>query len=84
MDQDTGKMQVGGSYSGPPIHTLTIFANPFIEDPPNRLGEGVQTVEPGEHFKQNGIPPPKKCGIAYSKNGVRKNDWTLRQYVNVM
>ena len=56
-------MQVGGSYSGPPIHTLTIFANPFIEDPPNRLGEGVRTVEPGEHFKQNGIPPRKSVEL---------------------
>ena len=46
--QDTGKMPVGGSYAGPPIHTLTIFANPFLEDPPNPLGEGVQTVEAGQ------------------------------------
>ena len=46
--QDTGKMPVGGSYAGSPIHPLTIFANPFIEDPPNPLGEGVQTVEPGQ------------------------------------
>ena len=29
--QDTGKLPGGGNYEGPPIHTLTIFANPFIE-----------------------------------------------------
>ena len=26
----------------------------------------------------------EKYNITYYKNGVRKNDWTLRQYVNVM
>ena len=46
--QDTGKMPEGGSYAGSPIHTLTIFANPFLEDPPNPLGDGVQTVEAGQ------------------------------------
>ena len=32
-DQDTRKLPDsvgGGQYDGPPIHTLTIFANPFI------------------------------------------------------
>ena len=29
--QDTGKLPGGGNYEGPPIHTLTVFANPFIE-----------------------------------------------------
>ena len=50
--QDTGKLPVGdhpgGTYDGPPIHTLTIFANPFVQDPPSPTGEGVQTVEPGQ------------------------------------
>ena len=43
-------MPMGGPYNGPPIHTLTIFVNPFIEDPPSPTGEGVRTVEPGQHF----------------------------------
>ena len=50
-DQDTGKLPDsagGGQYDGPPIHTLTIFANPFVQDPPSPTGEGVQTVEPGQ------------------------------------
>ena len=46
--EDTGKMPMGGPYDGPPIHTLTIFANPFVQDPPSPTGEGVQTVEPGQ------------------------------------
>ena len=48
--EDTGKMPMGGPYDGPPIHTLTIFVNPFIEDPPSPTGKGVRTVEPGQHF----------------------------------
>ena len=33
-DQDTGKQPHNrGNYDGPPIHTLTIFANPFISKP---------------------------------------------------
>ena len=30
-DQDTGKLPDGGNYEGPAIHTLTVFANPFIK-----------------------------------------------------
>ena len=42
MDQqDTGRIDMKGwgdksFYQGPPIHTLTIFANPFIEDKPSK------------------------------------------------
>ena len=43
-------MPMGGPYDGPPIHTLTIFVNPFIEDPPSPTGKGVRTVEPGQRF----------------------------------
>ena len=45
-EQDTGK-----GYSGPPIHTVTIFANPVLKDRPKINGAGVQVVRPGE------IPP---------------------------
>jgi len=57
-EQDTGKLPVGdhpgGTYDGPPIHTLTIFANPFVQDPPSPTGEGVQTVEPGTEAPEEG------------------------------
>ena len=46
--QDTGRVPGGGKYSGPPIHTLTVFANPPIKDPPEPWGEGVLLVEPGQ------------------------------------
>ena len=44
----TGKLPGGGNYEGPPIHTLTVFANPFIEEEPDIFGEGVLVIEPGE------------------------------------
>lgn len=47
-DQDTGKTPAGPYYSGPPIHTLTIFANPFLEGKPDLDDEEVMQVKPGE------------------------------------
>ena len=57
MDQqDTGRIDMKGwgdtsFYQGPPIHTLTIFANPFIEDKPSIDDPHVFCVEPGQ------VPP---------------------------
>ena len=45
--QDTGK-----GYSGPPLHTISLFANPPLLDKPNPNDPGVLAVKPGE------IPPP--------------------------
>ena len=53
-EQDTGKLPDGGNYEGPPIHTLTVFANPFIEDEPDIFGEGVLAIEPGEEVPTEG------------------------------
>ena len=52
-EQDTGKLPKPSrsgnpNYDGPPIHTLTIFANPFIDDEPDILEEGVLAIQPGE------------------------------------
>ncbi len=41
--QDTGK-----GYKGPPIHTISIFANPPLDDKPKPGDAGVLTVKPGE------------------------------------
>jgi len=41
--QDTGK-----GYQGPPIHTISIFANPPLAGKPMPDGPGVRTVKPGE------------------------------------
>ena len=53
-EQDTGKLPDGSNYEGPPIHTLTVFANPFIEDKPDIFGEGVLAIEPGEEVPTEG------------------------------
>ena len=53
-DQDTGKLPDGSYYDGPPIHTLTIFANPFLEGKPSVEDAGVHTVEPGEEAPTEG------------------------------
>ena len=53
-DQDTGKTPEGPFYDGPPIHTLTIFANPFVLDRPSEGDEGVRTVAPGEEAPSEG------------------------------
>ena len=49
-DQDTGRLPKNkGYYQGPPIHTLTIFANPFLVNKPSLTDEdGVYKVIPGE------------------------------------
>ena len=55
-DQDTGRLPKNkGYYQGPPIHTLTIFANPFIVNKPSLNDEtGVYKVTPGEDVPSEG------------------------------
>ncbi len=42
-DQDTGK-----GYKGPPLHTISLFANPPLAEKPQLDDPGVLTVKPGE------------------------------------
>jgi hypothetical protein len=54
-------------YSGPPIHTVTVFANPFILDKPSLNDPKVYAVNPGE------IPPQTgSWSILYFKPGVHR------------
>jgi hypothetical protein len=46
-DQDTGKTPTG-KYTGPPIHTISLFANPVIPGKPKLGDPGVLAVKPGE------------------------------------
>ena len=48
-DQNTGK-----GYSGPPIHTVTLFANPMLKSRPRVEDPGVHTVKPGEKAPSDG------------------------------
>ena len=53
-DQDTGKLPHSrGYYDGPPIHTVTIFVNPFISKP-SVDDPGVVTVNPGDEVPSEG------------------------------
>ena len=53
-DQDTGKLPNNrGYYDGPPIHTLTIFANPFLSKP-SLEDPGVLQVSPGQEAPTEG------------------------------
>lgn len=66
-DQNTGK-----GYKGPPIHTVTIFGNPVIEDRPGTDDESVYTVKPGEQPPTEGdwetlyfLPGVHDIGVGY-------------------
>ncbi len=51
--QETGRIQPDGwgsnaFYGGPPIHTVTVFANPFLEEKPALNDDNVLWISPGE------------------------------------
>ncbi|WP_187357960.1 glycoside hydrolase family protein [Pontiella desulfatans] len=51
-EQDTARTKLDGwgndsFYDGPPIHTLTVFANPFLQNKPDTNDPNVFLVQPG-------------------------------------
>jgi hypothetical protein len=65
--QDTGK-----GYKGPPIHTISLFANPPVLDKPTPDDPGVLTVKPGEFPPSDGswttlyfLPGVHDVGLAF-------------------
>lgn len=65
--QDTGK-----GYKGPPIHTLSLFANPPLAGKPRPGDAGVFTVKPGEKPPAEGdwttlyfLPGVHEIGLGY-------------------
>jgi hypothetical protein len=46
-DQDTG-LGPSGVYGGPPIHTVTVFANPLLDPRPQEKDSNTYAVQPGE------------------------------------
>ena len=65
--QDTGK-----GYKGPPIHTISIFANPPVVGKPKPDDPGVLTVKPGETPPSDGpwttlyfLPGVHDLGLAF-------------------
>jgi len=72
--QDTGK-----GYKGPPIHTMSIFANPPLVGKPNPNDPGVLTVKPGETPPSEGswttlyfLPGVHDVGVAFPLHANRK------------
>jgi len=72
--QDTGK-----GYEGPPIHTVSIFANPLLADKPSPDGPGVRAVKPGEKPPAEGdwntlyfLPGVHDIGAAFPVHASRR------------
>ena len=72
--QDTGK-----GYKGPPIHTISIFANPPVVGKPKPNDPGVLTVKPGETPPVDGpwttlyfLPGVHDVGLAYPLRANRQ------------
>jgi hypothetical protein len=72
--QDTGK-----GYKGAPIHTISLFANPPLDDKPKPDDPGVLTVKPGETPPSDGpwstlyfLPGVHDVGLAFPLRGNRR------------
>ena len=72
LDQDTTRTPDGGWYSGPPIHAISIFANPIFASKPQLGDPSVFAVKPGEKPPTNGnwktlyfLPGVHDIGLAY-------------------
>ena len=72
--QDTGK-----GYKGPPIHTISLFANPLLAGKPKPDDPGVLTVKPGETPPADGpwttlyfLPGVHDVGLAFPLHANRQ------------
>jgi hypothetical protein len=73
-EQDTGK-----GYRGPPLHTVSVFANPPLTDKPRPDEPGVRTVKPGEAPPADGdwttlsfLPGVHDVGLAFPLSANRR------------
>ena len=72
--QDTGK-----GYKGPPLHTISLFANPLLAGKPRPDDPGVLTVKPGETPPSEGpwttlyfLPGVHDVGLAFPLRANRQ------------
>jgi hypothetical protein len=54
IDGQMDEQNTGKDYSGPPIHTVTVFANPLISDKPDPDDPDVYAVQPGQTPPETG------------------------------
>ncbi|MFK7740024.1 MAG: endo-polygalacturonase [Planctomycetota bacterium] len=78
IDGQMDQQDTGLGYSGPPIHTLTIFANPILEDRPDPTDPGVFAVAPGQLAPSTGpwhtlyfLPGVHDIGLAFPLHADR-------------
>ncbi len=78
IDGQMDDQNTGHGYKGPPIHTVTIFANPPIKDRPEPNDSSVFTVAPGEIPPSDGpwktlyfLPGVHDLGIAFPLHANR-------------
>ncbi len=71
-DQDTTRTRDGGWYTGPPLHGLSIFANPIFTNKPQLGAPSVYAVKPGQVPPTNGnwktlyfLPGVHDVGLAF-------------------
>lgn len=80
-DQNTGYSTLDGyvnnRYDGPPIHTISIFANPIIEKP-DTLQDGVYVLHPGETPPAN----PGSFNTLYFAAGVHDLGYDFKIFQN--
>ncbi len=77
-DQDTTRTPGGGWYTGPPLHAISIFANPILADKPHLGDTTVLAVKPGETPPTDGdwktlyfLPGVHDVGIGYVPQATR-------------
>lgn len=78
LDGQMDQQNTGKGYQGPPIHTISLFANPPLEGKPSLSDPDVKTVKPGEIPPSDGswktlyfLPGVHDVGVAYPVHGDR-------------
>ncbi len=79
IDGQMDTQNTGKGYQGPPIHTISIFANPPLADKPDPNGPGVRKVNPGEMPPADGdwntlyfLPGVHDLGAGFPVNAGRR------------
>jgi hypothetical protein len=72
IDGQMDEQNTGMGYNGPPIHTVSLFANPLVHNKPQPNGPGVRQVKPGEMPPTDGdwktlyfLPGVHDVGVAF-------------------